>query len=219
MSPPLFTDIEPVEPTQVLLKRGTRLLEPNVYRTHINGQMAVVKDYGRYRNTLLAPFARMMVRHEAKMLRSLNGWRHAPALLGTLGGLALGMEFIPGDTLSASAVVGQEVFQQLQTALRRLHSSGITHNDLHGTNVVVSAGVPVLIDFTSAWRFPSWMRNNLVSRQLRRSDVANLHKMRQRHTGQAPTAEEAAQTAEPSWVSSIRRGWKRLYRRIKGNAA
>ena len=29
-------------------------------------------------------------------------------------------------------------------ALARLHAAGITHNDLHGTNVVVSAGVPVL---------------------------------------------------------------------------
>ncbi|TQT46963.1 kinase [Xanthomonas perforans] len=102
----------------------------------------MVKDYGRYRRTLLSPIARLMVRHEARMLRQLQGWRHAPALLGTLGGLALGMEFIPGDTLSASTVVGQEVFQQLQQALRRLHAFGITHNDLHGTNVVVSAGVP-----------------------------------------------------------------------------
>ena len=29
------------------------------------------------------------------MLQRLGGWKHAPALLGTLGGLALGMEFIP----------------------------------------------------------------------------------------------------------------------------
>lgn len=66
--------------TPVLLKQGTRLLEPDVYRTHLNGQPAVVKDYGRYRRTLLAPIARLMVRHEASMLRQLQGWRHAPAL-------------------------------------------------------------------------------------------------------------------------------------------
>lgn len=203
----------------VLLKQGTRLLEPNVYRTHLNGQVAVVKDYSRYRWTLLAPVARLMVRHEAKMLRRLSGWKHAPALLGTLGGLALGMEFIPGDTLSASEMVGQEVFQQLQTALRKLHSAGITHNDLHGTNVVVSAGVPVLIDFTSAMRFPRWLRRNPVLRQLRRSDEANFQKMRQCLAGVAPTPEEAAMTAEPAWVSRIRRGYKRFYNRIKGETA
>ncbi|MBB3807259.1 putative Ser/Thr protein kinase [Xanthomonas arboricola] len=204
--------------TPVLLKQGTRLLEPDVYRTHVDGQLAVVKDYGRYRRTLLAPVARLMVRHEARMLEQLKGWRHAPALLGTLGGLALGMEFIPGDTLSASAVVGQEVFQQLQQALRRLHAFGITHNDLHGTNVVVSAGVPVLIDFTSAWRFPRWLRRGTLARQLQRSDVANFQKMRQRLAGIAPTADEAARSAEPRWVHAIRSGWKRLYRRLKGTA-
>ncbi|WP_181142519.1 RIO1 family regulatory kinase/ATPase [Xanthomonas arboricola] len=204
--------------TPVLLKQGTRLLEPNVYRTHLDGQLAVVKDYSRYRRTPLAPIARLMVRHEAKMLARLHGWRHAPALLGTLGGLALGMEFIPGDTLSASAVVGQEVFQQLQQALRRLHAVGITHNDLHGTNVVISAGVPVLIDFTSAWRFPRWLRRGTLARQLQRSDLANFQKMRQRLAGIAPTADEAARSAEPRWVRTIRGSWKRLYRHLKRDA-
>jgi len=206
-------------PAPILLKEGTRLLEPNVYRTHVHGRPAVVKDYGRYRRTLLAPIARLMVRHEARMLDQLKGWRHAPALLGTLGGLALGMEFIPGETLSASALVGQEVFKELQAAVEKLHSAGITHNDLHGTNVVISAGVPVLIDFTSAWRFPRWLRDNVVSRQLRRSDQANLLKLQKRLTGVAPSAEQAALAAEPAWVSAIRRGWKRFYRRMKGDAA
>lgn len=205
--------------TPILLKQGTRLLEPNVYRTHLDGQVAVVKDYSRYKWTPLALVAHLMVRHEARMLRRLAGWKHAPALLGTLGGLALGMEFIPGDTLSASAVVGQEVFQQLQAALRKLHSAGIAHNDLHGANVVVSAGVPVLIDFTSATRFPRWLRRNPISHQLRRSDVANFQKMRLRLAGVVPTPEEAAMTAEPAWVSRIRNGYRRLYRRLKGEAA
>ncbi|HEY0332222.1 MAG TPA: RIO1 family regulatory kinase/ATPase [Stenotrophomonas sp.] len=203
----------------LLLKQGTRLLEPDVYRTHVAGRQAVVKDYGRYRGTLLGPIARLMVRHEARMLERLQGWRHAPALLGTLGSLALGMEFIPGETLSTSALVGQEVFEQLQAALGKLHSAGITHNDLHGTNVMVSAGVPVLIDFTSAWRFPRWLRDNPLSRQLRRADVANLLKMQQRLIGVAPTAEQAALTAEPGWVRRIRESWKRFYRRMKGASA
>ncbi|MCW4456525.1 hypothetical protein OK348_17240 [Flavobacterium sp. MXW15] len=200
-----------------LLKRGERLLEPDVYRTCLDGKPAVVKDYRRYRGTPLSPIARLLVRREARVLRQLQGWKHAPALLGTIGGLALGMEFIPGNTLSAGVQgVGQEVFDQLQNALMRLHAAGITHNDLHGTNVVVSAGVPVLLDFTSAWRTPRWLRNDPVSRQLRRSDMKNLLKMRQRLTGQHPTPEQAALVAEPGWVRRIRGAWKRLYRHIKG---
>ena len=204
-------------PTPVqLLKRGERLLEPDVYRTEFNGRPAVFKDYRRYRGTPLSPVARLLVRREAGVLRRLQGWKHAPALLGTIGGLALGMEFIPGDTLSSVQHAGQEVFDQLQYALSRLHAAGITHNDLHGTNVVVSAGVPVLLDFTSAWRTPRWLHNGPISRQLRRSDMKNLLKMRQRLTGLAPTPEQAALLAEPGWVQALRGTWKRLYRRIKG---
>jgi tRNA A-37 threonylcarbamoyl transferase component Bud32 len=208
------TDTVPAE----LLKRGERLLEPDVYRTCLNGQQAVVKDYTRYRGTPLSPVARLLVRREARILQRLSGWKHAPALLGTIGGLALGMEFIPGQTLSAAQSVGAEVFEQLQYALTRLHAAGITHNDLHGTNVVVSAGVPVLLDFTSAWRVPRWLRRNPLSRQLSRSDMKNLLKMRQRLTGLTPTPSQAALVADPRWVASLRVGWKRFYRWFKGHA-
>ncbi len=203
-------------PVVQVLKRGERLLEPDVYRTELHGRPAVLKDYRRYRGTLLSPIAHLLVRREAGMLMRLRGWKHAPALLCTTGGLALGMEFIPGATLSGMEHAGQEVFDQLQNALARLHAAGITHNDLHGTNVVISAGVPVLLDFTSAWRTPRWLRNGPISRQLRRSDMKNLVKMRQRLTGQAPTPEQAALLAEPGWVNAVRTTWKRLYRRIKG---
>lgn len=198
-----------------LLKRGERFLAPDVYRTCLDGQLAVVKDYSRYRGTPVALIARLMVRREARMLARLGGWKHAPALLGTLGGLAVGMEFIPGETLTSAQAVSGEVFEQLQRALGRLHAAGITHNDLHGTNVVVSAGVPVLLDFTSAWRVPRWLRHNPVTRQLRRSDMKNLLKMRQRVTGQAPSAAQAALVADPGWVAAVRQGWKRFYRWAK----
>jgi len=214
---PSFDGEHAVVPVHHLLKRGERLLEPDVYRTELDGRPAVVKDYRRYQGTPLSPVARLLVRREAKVLKRLQGWKHAPALLGTLGGLALGMEFIPGDTLSAGVQgVSQEVFDQLQSALARLHAAGITHNDLHGTNVVVSAGVPVLLDFTSALRAPRWLRNWPIFRQLRRSDMKNLVKMRQRLTGMKPSAEQAAALAEPGWVQAVRNTWKRLYRRIKG---
>ena len=200
----------------LLLNRGERSLEPDVYRTCMDGQPAVVKDYTRYRGTPMSLLARVLVHHEAHMLQRLSGWKHAPALLGTIGGLALGMEFIPGQTLSAAQSVGIEVFEQLQYALERLHAAGITHNDLHGTNVMVNGNVPVLVDFTSAWRSPRWLPVHPVSRQLRRSDHKNLLKMRQRLTGTRPSAAEAAQVADPRWVAGVRVAWKRFYRWFKG---
>lgn len=82
-----------------LLKRGERLLEPDVYLTRVDDAPAVVKDYGRYRRTPLAPLARVLVRREARHLRRLRGWAHAPMLVGVVGGLALAMEFVPGGAL------------------------------------------------------------------------------------------------------------------------
>ena len=210
--------VAPPASPDALLKRGERLLEPDVYRARINGRLAVIKDYRRYRGTVLAPFARLLVRREARVLRQLAGWKHAPALLGVIGGLALGMEYVNGQTLSDIQAVGSDVFDQLQKALDRLHADGITHNDLHGTNVMVAAGgVPVLIDFTSAWRTPRWRRNNPIARQLRRSDMKNLLKMRRRITGQAIPEELAAKVAEPKWVQVIRNGWKNAYARFKSH--
>ena len=203
-----------------LLKRGERLLEPDVYRARLNGRLAVIKDYRRYRGTALAPLARLLVRREARVLRQLAGWKHAPALLGVIGGLALGMEYVNGQTLSSLQGVDAQIFDQLQKALDRLHAHGITHNDLHGTNVMVAAGgVPVLIDFTSAWRTPRWRRNNPIARQLRRSDLKNLLKMRRRVTGEPTPAELAVKVAEPRWVQVIRNGWKQAYQRLKPHTA
>ena len=210
--------VTPPADHNALLKRGERLLEPVVYRTRVDGRQAVIKDYRRYRGTPLAPLARLLVRREARVLRQLAGWQHAPALLGVVGGLALCMEYVQGQTLSSLPVADGRLFDQLHQALERLHASGITHNDLHGTNVMVAAGVPVLIDFTSAWRTPRWRRNNPLARQLRRSDRKNLLKMRQRLTGEPIPPELAARVAEPGWVRTLRSAWKRTYRRLKAAA-
>ncbi|AJQ86069.1 hypothetical protein BXOR1_01430 [Xanthomonas oryzae pv. oryzicola] len=73
-------DVSRLHPiTPVLLRHGTRRLKPDVYRTHMDGQPVVIKDYSRYYRTLLAPIARLMVHHEAGMLRQLQGRnRHGP---------------------------------------------------------------------------------------------------------------------------------------------
>ncbi|GAA5066626.1 phosphotransferase [Lysobacter panacisoli] len=207
---------KPLPPRARVLKRGERFLEPDVYVAQVDGRPAVIKDYGRYRGTPLSPLARLLVRREARVLRRLRGWRHAPALLGTVGGLALGIEFIPGVTLGEVAMdAASAVFQQLRGAVASLHAAGITHNDLHPANVLVCGTTPVLIDFTSAVRTPRWLRGFPLTRELRRSDLANVARMRQRLTGHAPDTREAAALAPPGWVGAIRNGWKRFYRRVK----
>ncbi len=204
-------------PKLQLLKRGERLLEPDVYVTCMDDQPAVVKDYSRYRWTPLSLLARWLVRREANVLHRLKGWRHAPAVLGTLGGLVLGLEFVPGQPLgSTGAEVGEDIFRQLRSAVAQLHAVGILHNDLHGANVMVGAGSLVLIDYTSALRLPRWMLRFPVLRQLRRSDLANAVKIQARlGTPLTGHGRWDATLAEPGWVTRVRDGWKRFYRRFK----
>lgn len=196
-----------------MLKHGTRLLEPDVYVARVGARQAVFKDYRRYRWTPLAPLARLLVRHEARVLDRLSGWGYAPALLGTVGGLVLGMEFIDGKVLGHDvAMVSDEVFRRLKSAVATLHAAGIAHNDLHRSNILVSGGVPMVVDFASALLMPAWLARSPLGRQLRRSDLANVVKLQSRLTGTAPSRADAAALAEPRWVRTIRNAWKRIYR-------
>ncbi len=200
-----------------MLKHGTRLLEPDVYVARVGTRQAVFKDYRRYRWTPLAPLARVLVRREARILERLRGWGYAPALLGTIGGLVLGMEFIDGQVLGRDvAMVSDEVFRRLKSAVATLHAAGIAHNDLHGSNILVSGGMPHVVDFASALLMPAWLARSPLGRQLRRSDLANVVKLQARLTGTLPSPAEAAVLAEPRWVRTIRNAWKRMYR---GSAA
>lgn len=203
-------------PAVRLLKRGERVLEPDVYVARLGDRDVVVKDYRRYRWTPLSPLARWMVRHEAGILARLHGWGVAPALLGTMGGLVLGMEYVSGEVLGAGAhAVSDAFFRRLRGAVAALHAAGITHNDLHGANVLVREGMPVLIDFASALSLPAWMARGPLGRQLRRGDVKNVLKLESRVTGQPPSPREAVVLAEPPWVRTLRSGWKRVYRRLR----
>jgi len=196
-----------------ILKRGTRFLEPDVYVARLGAQQAVFKDYRRYRRTPLSPLARLLVRREARILERLSGWGYAPALLGTIGGLVLGMEFIDGKVLGRDvAMVSDEVFRRLKGAVASLHAAGIAHNDLHGSNILVSGGMPRVVDFASALPMPAWLARSTFGRQLRRSDLANVVKLQSRLTGTPPSPAEAEVLAEPRWVRAIRGAWKRLYR-------
>src|SRR3546814_14864694 len=106
-----------------MLKHGTRLLEPAVYVARVGARQAVFKDYRRSKWTPLAPLARLLVRHEARVLDRLSGWGYAPALLGTVGGLVLGMEclngWVPGTTV---AMVTDTGLRPLRSALANLHA-------------------------------------------------------------------------------------------------
>lgn len=190
------------------LKFGTRLLEPHVYITPYQGRPVVVKDYRRYRGTPLALAARLLVWREARILRVLSGWKHAPALLGSTG-LLLGLELVPGIPLSeAGPDTDPQLLRQLGGLIARLHANGVLHNDLHASNLLVSAGTLVLLDYASAIRLPRWILRLPVVRELRRADLGNVLRIRRRLGGNGSGARAIARRG---WVDAIQRNWKRWY--------
>src|SRR3546814_13074678 len=91
------------------------------------------------------------------------------------------MEFIDGRVLGRDVgMVSDEVFRHLRSAITTLHAAGIAHNDLHGANILVSDGVPRVVDFASALLMPAWLARSPLGRQLRRSDLANVVKLHSR---------------------------------------
>lgn len=199
-------------PTRTL-KRGTRVLEPDVYVAKLDGRRAVLKDYRRYRRSPLAPLARLLVRREARNLERLRGWGHAPQPVATTDALVLGMEYIDGQPLGEDmSAVSTDLFQQLRAAVGTLHAAGIAHNDLHRSNILVSEGVPKVVDFAAALAMPRWLARSGFGRQLLRSDLAKVVKLQTRLGGTPPSPEDARVLVDPGWVRALRGTWTRLYR-------
>lgn len=191
------------------LKFGTRLLEPHVYITPYRGRPVVVKDYRRYQGTPLALAGRLLIWREARILRALSDWPHAPVLLGSAG-LLLGLELVPGVPLSETGPEPDtQLLRQLGGMIARLHASGVLHNDLHASNLLVSAGTLVLLDYASAIRLPRWALRLPVVRELRRADLANVLRIRRRLGGGNGSGTRAV--VRRGWVVAIQRNWKHWY--------
>lgn len=209
LTPPLITPRT--------LQRGEGLLKADVVlKTHA-GQPVICKDYGRYAGSWLAIPARLLLRHEARILERLRHWPHAPRVIGQVGKLALLLEYVPGEMLSEAADPTSPIyFAQLMAVLTSLHRSSIVHNDIRGSNIIVSRGRVVLIDFASALYLPGGRLLRFLLRPLRRSDLASGLKLKVRLTGEALTPAEARLRRKPVWIRGLQHAWKRhLLPRLK----
>ncbi|MCK2182831.1 RIO1 family regulatory kinase/ATPase [Halomonas getboli] len=204
-----------------LLQRGEGLLKADVVLTAHEGQPVVLKDYRRYAGTWLALPARLLLRRESRMLERLRDWPHSPRLVGHLGKLTLLMEYVPGEMLSDAMSAGVPLeFGQLMAALTSLHAASIVHNDVRGSNIIVTRGRVVLIDFASALRLPGGRALRFLLRPMRRSDLSSVLKLKQRLTGQPLTEEEQRLGRKPRWIRALQRLWKqRLLPRLKARTA
>jgi predicted Ser/Thr protein kinase len=160
---------------------------PDVLLVQVNGEQAVLKDYGAadpWFRRLVGPLS---ARREAHALKQLEGIRGVPRLLRTVGHEALLMEYVPG--MSAREVppggLTPLFFLQFYHLVERLHERGVAHCDLRSQgNILVGAdGDPHVVDFTAhfrrgrGWNLPArWMYEKLCEAD--RVAVARLKKSR-----------------------------------------
>lgn len=207
--------------TATTLQHGTGLLKADVYLDIHAGRPVIRKDYSRYAGSWLAIPARLLLHHEARILERLRHWPHAPKVMGQAGKLALLLEYVPGELLSEAADPTNPIaFAQLMAALAALHRSSIVHNDVRGSNIIISRGRVVLIDFAAALYLPGGRLLRFLLRPLQRSDIAGGLKFKTRLTGEALTPQEARLRRKPAWMRSLQRSWKRrLLPRLKRRLA
>lgn len=182
----------------VLLKPAKHPFQASVLR--VGDQ--VWKDYRAMAHTWRAPLGRWLVRREARAMARLPPGS-CPGLIAHADPLVLAMEHVNGRCLA----VGDEAqVRQLIALVERMHLSGIVHNDLHHSNVMVRHGQIVLLDFTASIHFPRWLRWAGWS-FLAKRDMEHAHKLLARSRGQATPRSGMA------WLA---RGWKRIYRKAFG---
>lgn len=136
-----------------VLRRGFRE-RPEVRQIRLQGEDAVVKDYGRGGTLFKRLLGSYLVAREAAALRRAAGVPGVPRLLGRPRPWTLALEYV--DATRITALPGPQVDEQFARRLTRiideLHARGIAHGDLEKLdNILVrSDGRPAVVDFAAA---------------------------------------------------------------------
>jgi hypothetical protein len=145
--------------------------------------------------------ARLLLRREASALACLDGVDGVPELLGEADGLLV-RSFIPGSPLQEAKPADPAYFRAAAILLRRLHRTGVVHNDLaKEPNLLVGPdGCPAIIDFQLAACF---RRRGRLFRLLGYEDIRHLLKHKRTYCPQALTGRERRILADPGPLARI----------------
>lgn len=154
--------------------------------------------------------ARHLARREAAALAALAGVPGVPRLR-RFDGQVLEREYLSGAPMQAARPADPAYFRAAAALLRRVHRSGVAHNDLakEPNWLVTPQGLPALVDFQLA---TIDARRGARFRLLAREDLRHLLKHKRTYIPALLTARERRILATPSWPSRLWRATgKRLY--------
>jgi len=182
------------------------------------GREFVLRDTGAAR-WWIAWLARWLCRREARALARLDGLPGTPRLLGA-DRRTLRREWIEGRPMQVARPRNPEYFRAACALLRRLHRTGVSHNDLakEPNWLVTPTGQPALVDFQLAFVAGSRGR---VFRALAREDLRHLLKHKRSYCPERLTARERRILATPAafarlWMATGKPAYTFVTRRVFG---
>jgi RIO-like serine/threonine protein kinase len=128
---------------------------PAIWLLKWRGKSLVVKDYRcngiLFRNTM----GRFLVWREARALKRLSGLTGIPEFRGSVQGLALIMDAVPGravEGLEFKEPLPCDFFYKLRDLVNEFHERGIVHCDLkRAPNILLGQdGGPYIVDWSAA---------------------------------------------------------------------
>lgn len=151
-----------------------------------SGVQVVVKDLRRCPLWFRISMGRSFMRREWKALRVLDGTRGVPCAVAKPSVDVLVIEYLAGSALKnlKPKHYPREATLQLEELVRALHARGVTHGDLHDSNILIEqneSGVQVfLIDWATAlvWKLHRSAAQQRLFREFRSLDLRSIAKMK-----------------------------------------
>jgi serine/threonine protein kinase len=172
---------------QYLAGRIGRGNQGSIYKIHVNGRTAVVKDIAGKSLLYRLLFGRWLLAREYKVYVRLQGLTGIPKLYHTIDRDGFIFEYIEGTPLSdfpKDAPLPTRFFDALNELVANLHSRGVVHSDLkHKKNILVGMNyTPYLVDFGASFLLgPPWnFGNRWLYRQFQQIDQRAVSKIRRR---------------------------------------
>ncbi len=164
------------------------------------GQSRIIRDCAPS-SPWIRWLARYLMHREARLLTVLEDIDGIPHIV-TLDRDHLEREYIEGRPMQVAKPSDPAWFRDCARLLRRLHTAGVTHNDLaKEPNLIVrDEGSPALVDFQLARLAP---RRGKLFRVLAYDDVRHLLKHKRSYCSQHMTARERTIVENPSLPSRL----------------
>ena len=178
----------------------------------------IVRDAGKA-HWWLRPVARVLLRREATALAALEGLAGVPQLIDIERNVLV-RSYLEGAPMQEAMPRGAAWFNAAARLLRRLHSSGVVHNDLakEPNLLVLENGNPAIIDFQLAAHS---CKRGRAFRIAAYEDIRHLLKHKRTYCADHLTQRERNILANPSpvsraWMATVKPIYLFVTRRVLG---